>query len=319
MGTSDTSTWKQLNSVEKATAITTVISTRSANTTADEYDYDLWEALETYNYADLIPTAIVYGITLITGIIGNGLIVYSVSHFRRMRTLSNVFLASLALADLLLIIFCVPVKFGQLFSYTWEFGEFCCKFVHYMQNVSAICSVLTLTTMSIERYYAIIHPVKSRYMCTMSQTRKIIAFIWITSLVAATPVLFVQVHMEVGSRHKGYWCVRAWNQKTLWRLYECYMLLLILIIPSVVMAYTYKCICLQLRGVIVQRASMFCGNDNFTGNIELKEANGISERDTAITVNGDANNSSKRALHQLCTAKADEDSNTVKQVSNLFA
>ncbi len=41
---------------------------------------------------------------------GNGLIVYTVIHFRRMRTLSNVFLASLATADLLLIIVCVPVK-----------------------------------------------------------------------------------------------------------------------------------------------------------------------------------------------------------------
>lgn len=87
-----------------------------------------------------------------------------------MRTLSNVFLASLATADLLLIIVCVPVKvsqltnclisirnyfdsvygfiirnapglrtyyqFGQLFSFTWELGEFGCKGVHYMQNVS---------------------------------------------------------------------------------------------------------------------------------------------------------------------------------------
>lgn len=41
---------------------------------------------------------------------------------------------------------------AKLFSYTWTFGAFLCKFVHYMQNVSAICSVLTLTAMSIERY-----------------------------------------------------------------------------------------------------------------------------------------------------------------------
>lgn len=46
-------------------------------------------------------------------------------------------------------IFCL--QFGQLFSYTWEFGELCCKVLHYMQNVSAICSVLTLTAMSVER------------------------------------------------------------------------------------------------------------------------------------------------------------------------
>ncbi|RWS00697.1 pyroglutamylated RFamide peptide receptor-like protein [Dinothrombium tinctorium] len=111
-------------------------------------------------------------------------------------------------------------------------------------------------------YYAIIHPVKSRYMCTMSQTKRIICLIWILSFIAAIPVLFVQVHIEVSEKRKGFWCVRDWNHKLLWQLYECYMLVLILIIPSAVMAYTYKCICLQLRGVVVQRTSMFCGEDS---------------------------------------------------------
>jgi hypothetical protein len=40
---------------------------------------------------------------------------------------------------------------AKLFSYTWTMGEFLCKAVHYIQNVSAISSVLTLTAMSTER------------------------------------------------------------------------------------------------------------------------------------------------------------------------
>lgn len=36
-------------------------------------------------------------------------------------------------------------------SYSWTYGVFLCKFAHYIQNVSAVCSVLTLTAMSIER------------------------------------------------------------------------------------------------------------------------------------------------------------------------
>lgn len=41
---------------------------------------------------------------------------------------------------------------AKLFSYTWNLGEVVCKSVHYMQNVAAICSVFTLTAISIERY-----------------------------------------------------------------------------------------------------------------------------------------------------------------------
>ena len=38
------------------------------------------------------------------------------------------------------------------FSYSWRLGEFLCKFVAYIQTVSMVCSALTLTAMSIERY-----------------------------------------------------------------------------------------------------------------------------------------------------------------------
>lgn len=44
------------------------------------------------------------------------------------------------------------LQIAKLFSYTWTMGIFLCKAVHYMQSVSAICSVVTLTAMSIERW-----------------------------------------------------------------------------------------------------------------------------------------------------------------------
>ena len=46
---------------------------------------------------------------------------------------------------------CFMFQIAKLFSFTWEMGAFLCKSVHYMQSVSAICSVLTLTAMSVER------------------------------------------------------------------------------------------------------------------------------------------------------------------------
>ena len=42
-------------------------------------------------------------------------------------------------------------QFAKWFTFTWTFGRLLCKGVHYVQNVSVICSVLTLTTMSLER------------------------------------------------------------------------------------------------------------------------------------------------------------------------
>lgn len=73
-------------------------------------DYDLDLSFSSYFLDELIPVAIVYGVTLVVGLIGNLLIIYTVISFRRMRTISNVFLASLATADLLVVVICVPVK-----------------------------------------------------------------------------------------------------------------------------------------------------------------------------------------------------------------
>ncbi|XP_053212856.1 type-1 angiotensin II receptor-like isoform X2 [Panonychus citri] len=284
------------------------------------YDYDLDTSLNTYDYYDLVPTALIYGITLITGLIGNGLIIYTVSHFRRMRTLSNVFLASLASADLLLIIVCVPVKFGQLFSFSWEFGPIPCKFVHYMQNVSAICSVYTLTAMSIERYYAILHPVRSRYMCTMSHTRMIIILTWIFSLISASPILHLQVHVEVGERYKAFWCYKDPSQTVIWKLYEFYMFTLILVIPCIVMGFTYSCICKNLWIVVQKRATMF-GHDN--GTIELKNSETMShDRKLLRTEQNSFSNKQhsikNSSIQEMYSNKADDDTAVVKQVIKML-
>lgn len=213
---------------------------------------------------ELVLTGMVYGLTFAVGMIGNCLIVYSVVHFKRMKSLSNVFLASLATADLIVIIFCVPVKFAQLFSFTWNFGKFLCKFVYYIQSLSAICSVYTLTAMSIERYYAIMYPVECRYICTMSQTKRIISFTWIGSILLAMPTLWVQILLEVGEGHhaRAYWCVRDWQNNLYWKFYESYMFIIILVIPVTIMSYSYAHICNKLWSVMNDRGSNFPLNLN---------------------------------------------------------
>uniref|UniRef100_A0A8D8QD36 Growth hormone secretagogue receptor type 1 n=1 Tax=Cacopsylla melanoneura TaxID=428564 RepID=A0A8D8QD36_9HEMI len=161
--------------------------------TNDDYDYDYEEASEMFVWTELMPTLIIYSITMILGIVGNVLIVLTTLLYKRMKSPTNLFLSSLAVTDLLLIVFCIPVKVAKLFSYSWSMGALLCKTVHYMQSFTAICSVLTLTVMSIERYYAIMYPMKAKYICTISQTKKTITAIWLISAILAAPILLVQV------------------------------------------------------------------------------------------------------------------------------
>lgn len=82
----------------------------NSNNVSDDYDYDVDENLSSYAWDELIPTLIIYGITMVIGLSGNFLIIFTTYRYRRMQSVTNVLLASLASADLLLIIFCIPVK-----------------------------------------------------------------------------------------------------------------------------------------------------------------------------------------------------------------
>jgi hypothetical protein len=76
----------------------------------EDYDYDETQSHYIFNWSELIPTLVVYGATMVIGIAGNSLIIFTICRYRRMKSTTNVFLASLASADLLLIIICIPVK-----------------------------------------------------------------------------------------------------------------------------------------------------------------------------------------------------------------
>lgn len=75
-----------------------------------EYNYDYDAAIAHLPLNELIPVTIFYSITLLSGLVGNILVIISVARFKKMQNTTNTFLLSLSTADLLLIVICVPVK-----------------------------------------------------------------------------------------------------------------------------------------------------------------------------------------------------------------
>lgn len=78
-----------------------------------EYVYDYNAAIAHLPINEVVPVTIIYSITLLSGLIGNMLVIISVARFKKMQNTTNTFLLSLSTADLLLIVVCVPVKVGE--------------------------------------------------------------------------------------------------------------------------------------------------------------------------------------------------------------
>lgn len=75
-----------------------------------EYEYDYDASVNNLPLEEFIPSVIVYSITLLVGVVGNSLVIFSIAYYGRQKNVTNVFLLSLASADLLLVTICVPIK-----------------------------------------------------------------------------------------------------------------------------------------------------------------------------------------------------------------
>lgn len=106
---------------------------------------------------------IMYISIFVVAMFGNGIVCYIVQSSPRMRTVTNFFIANLAVGDILMSVFCVPFSFVSiLLLHYWPFGTVLCHLVNYTQAVSVLVSAYTLVAISVDRYIAIMWPLRPR-------------------------------------------------------------------------------------------------------------------------------------------------------------
>ena len=101
---------------------------------SDEYDYNYNDTVSSIPVDQWLPVSIVYGITLLLGVVGNSLVIFCILKYQRMRSITNILLLSLASADLLLVLICVPIKVSLFLVYfaTKSFCLFLSFFFFYI-------------------------------------------------------------------------------------------------------------------------------------------------------------------------------------------
>ena len=77
-----------------------------------------------------------------------------------MRNTTNVLILNLAVADLFFIVFCVPFTATDYALNYWPFGLTWCQTVQYLIYVTSYISIYTLILMSIDRFLAVVCPVR---------------------------------------------------------------------------------------------------------------------------------------------------------------
>ncbi|XP_015183587.1 PREDICTED: gastrin/cholecystokinin type B receptor-like isoform X2 [Polistes dominula] len=218
-----------------------------------------------------------YAIIFFLSIVGNCLVLITLTRNKRMRTVTNVYLLNLAVSDLLLGVFCMPFTLlGQMLK-NFVFGIMICKLISYFQVVSVSVGVWTLVAISLERYFAICRPLKSRRWQTQFHAYKMIVVVWVLCLTWNVPILIVsQIQNIRGGRRK---CREVWASIRTERVYNLFSDGTLLLLPLIIMTMAYSLIAIKLwRGLKREMTQ------NFKSQRKLKKSGGATS--SLTTANG---------------------------------
>ena len=209
---------------------------------------DMRKGFFMHNY---LPTTILIGlycVTFLLGLMGNLLVIIVFARNRKMRTVTNSFLVNLAVCDLMVVCVCMPFSVAVEIYSSWIYGNILCKLVNFAQGMSVSTSIMTLTVISAERFYAIRRPLRARAFMCRRRIQTIICAIWLLSAFTVVPSLFVR-HLQEEEIMPGFTlrtCVEEWQTLILKHTYNFALLFILYLSPVLFICVGYMQIAMNL-------------------------------------------------------------------------
>ncbi len=129
-----------------------------------------------------------YFLICVLGIVGNGLVIFVVIRYTKMKTVTNMYILNLAVADLCFLVG-LPFLIVTMNMQRWLFGFHMCKLFLVLTSINWFTSVFTLCVMSADRYMAVCHPVRSMQYRTPFTSRIVCVCVWTASLLVMIPIM----------------------------------------------------------------------------------------------------------------------------------
>ncbi|KAK5606882.1 Neuropeptide Y receptor type 2 [Crenichthys baileyi] len=190
-----------------------------------------------------------YSTIIVLGVLGNSLVIYVIYRFKTLRTVTNFFIANLAVADLLVNTLCLPFTLVYTLQGEWEFGSTLCFLLPYAQVLAVHVSTVTLNVIALDRHRCIVYHLETRMRKDVCFG--VIALTWALSAVLASPMAIFREYgsftLEPG--HTIQFCREKWPGKsTDGTLYSISMLILQYFLPLSIISFAYARIWSKLRG-----------------------------------------------------------------------
>uniref|UniRef100_A0A8D2IVG3 Neuropeptides B and W receptor 2 n=1 Tax=Varanus komodoensis TaxID=61221 RepID=A0A8D2IVG3_VARKO len=141
---------------------------------------------------------VIYSIICAVGLTGNTAVIYVILKAPKMKTVTNMFILNLAIADDLFTLV-LPINIAEHLLHYWPFGEVLCKVILSIDHYNIFSSIYFLTVMSIDRYLVVLATVRSKRMSHRTyRAACIISFgIWLLVTLIVSPFfVFANVYKD---------------------------------------------------------------------------------------------------------------------------
>lgn len=167
---------------------------------------------------------------------------------RRLKCPSRVdaMLMHLAMADLLVTLILMPLEIGWAWTVAWTAGDLMCRLMAFFRTFGLYLSSFVLVCISVDRYFAVIHPMHIGGIDRRS--RLMLAAAYICSCVCSVPqalIFHVETHPNVTDYEQ---CVtfHVFENEYHIVMYSMFGLVMMYVLPLIIIIFCYVSICAEL-------------------------------------------------------------------------
>ncbi|XP_078449091.1 alpha-2C adrenergic receptor-like [Lampetra planeri] len=159
----------------------------SSNSSSNDTATNDWQL--PHSTTTMVTLTLVVSFIILVTIFGNSLVAIAVFTSKSLKAAQNLFLVSLAAADILVATLVMPFSLANELMGYWVFGSFWCEMYLALDVLFCTSSIVHLCAISLDRYWSVTQAVRYNMKRTPRRVKRAIVIVWVIAAFISFPPL----------------------------------------------------------------------------------------------------------------------------------